>query len=207
MITLQMNYSLCSSLPRTINNLNKSIDWRVVFTTHLFLSPLRSSRDDVVAFVFVHHAQNAHWRLIGATKSLQQLVMLSADLLSHLTRSFDQFVLHHGRVLVVRLEVGLTVRGQAHQAGLLSLLLPCCAEVTQDLPVLGLGPGLASTGRATRFLHAAVSVQIQSAGVGHFYQEFKKRCPGDMIKQFKSTGDVAQQQCVNLLIKCVEINS
>ncbi|KAF7647485.1 hypothetical protein LDENG_00171780, partial [Lucifuga dentata] len=79
----------------------------------LFLGPLCSSRDGVVVFVFIHHAQNAHWCLIGATKGLQQLVVLGADLLSHLTRCFDQFVLHQGGVLVVSLKVGVTVRCQA----------------------------------------------------------------------------------------------
>lgn len=84
--------------------------------------------------------------------------MLCTDLLPHLACSFDQFVLHHGRVLIVRLEVGLAVRCQAHQTGLLSLLLPGCAEVTQDFNVLGLDPGLAMTGRAARLLQAAVSI-------------------------------------------------
>lgn len=130
----------------------------MVFTTHLFLSPLSSSRHDVVVFVFIHHAQDAHRCLIGATKSLQQLVMLCTELLPHLTRGVDQLVLHQGRVVIVSLDMGVAVRCQAHQAGLLSLLLPCCAEVAQDVPVLGLGPGLVTTGRATRFLQAAVPV-------------------------------------------------
>lgn len=142
----------------TLKDLPQKYRLRVVFTTHLFLGPLSSSRDNVVVFVLIHHAQHTHRCLIGATKSLQQLVMLSADLLSHLTRCFDQLVLHHGRVLIVRLEVALAVWCQAHQAGLLRLLLPCCAEVAQDIPVLGLGPGLASSGGATRFVQAAVSV-------------------------------------------------
>ena len=126
--------------------------------TYLFLSPLSSSGDNIVVFVLIHHAQNTYGGLVSATKRLQQLVVLCADLLSHLTRSSDQLVLHHGRVLIVRLEVGLTVRGQAHQAGLLGLLPPSCAEVAQDFPTLGLGPGLAAAGRATGRLQATVPI-------------------------------------------------
>lgn len=126
--------------------------------THLFLSPLSSSWDHVVVFVFTHHAQNTHGGLISAAKSFQQLVMLCTDLLSHLACSFDQLVLHQSRVVIVSLEMCLAIGSQTHQAGLLRLLLSCCAEVTQDFPGGSLGPGLATTIRATRFLHAAVSV-------------------------------------------------
>lgn len=125
--------------------------------------------------------------------------MLSTDLLPHLTSSFDQFVLHQCRVVIVRLEVELTVVSQAHQARPFSLLLPRCAEVAQDVPVLGLGPGLTMAGRATRSLRGAGSVQIQSAGVRHFHREFK-RCPVDMKTKIKPTGDLTQQQKVKLLI-------
>lgn len=118
-----------------------------------------------MVFVFIHHAQNAHRCLISATESLQQLVMLCAELLSHLTRSFDQLVLHQGRVVVVRLDVSLTVGCQAHQAGLLSFLLLCCAEVAQDVLAPGQGPGLAATVGSTRFIQAGVSVQIQAPAV------------------------------------------
>ena len=79
----------------------QSLDWLIAFTTHLFLSPLSSSRDNVVVFVFIHHTQNTDRCLIGATKSLEQLVMLRTDLLSHLTRRFDQLVLHQGWVVIV----------------------------------------------------------------------------------------------------------
>lgn len=84
--------------------------------------------------------------------------MLRTDLLSHLASGFDQFVLHHGRVLIVRLKVRLTVRCQAHQTGLLGLLPPGCAEVAQNFPVLGLAPVLVTTGGATGLLQAAVSI-------------------------------------------------
>lgn len=129
-----------------------------VLHTHLFLSPLSSSRNYIMVFVFIHHAQHAHRRLIGTTKSLQQLVMLSTDLLSHLTCGFDQFVLHQGRIVIVRLQVSLTVGRQAHQTGLLSFLLPCCAEVTQHLTKLCLNSRLVTTGGAPGFLQAAISV-------------------------------------------------
>lgn len=125
---------------------------------YLFLGPLSSSRNDVVVFVLIHHTQNTHRGLISATEGLQQLVMLGADLLSHLASSFDQFVLHQGRILVVRLKVGLTVRRQAHQAGLLGLLLLRGAEVTENFSLFGLDPELAPTGGATGILQAAVPV-------------------------------------------------
>ena len=115
-------------------------------TTYLFLSPFSSSRDDVVMFVFIHHAQHTHGRVISATKSLQQFVVLCTELLPHLTCGFDQLVLHQGGIVIVGLDVSLAVGRQAHQAGLLGLLPPGCAEVTQDLPGLGLGPGLAPSG-------------------------------------------------------------
>lgn len=154
----------------------------VEMTTHLFLSPLCSSRDGIMVFVFIHHAEDTHRRLISATKCLQQLVMLRTDLLSHLARSFDQFVLHQSRILIVRLQVGLAVGRQAQQARLHRLLLPRRAEVTQDLPIVGWSPGLSVACGATGFLQAAVSVQVQSAGVGHFHFDTK-------VILLKSTGD------------------
>lgn len=111
-----------------------------------------------MVFVLVHHAQDTHRRLIGATKSLQQLVVLSTDLLSHLSCCFHQLVLHHGWVLIVRLEVCLAVRRQAHQTGLLGLLPPRGAEVAQNFPAPDLLPGLVAAGGATRLIQAAVSV-------------------------------------------------
>ena len=139
-------------------------------------------------FVFIHHAQHTHGCVISATISLQQLVVLCTDLLPHLTCGFDQLVLHQGGKVIVGLEMSLAVGRQAHQAGLLGLLPPCCAEVTQDLPGLGLGPGLAPTVGATRFLQDAASVQIQSAGVRH--SSYQKSQNVDS----KSTGELAQQQ-------------
>lgn len=127
-------------------------------STHLFLGPLGPSRNDVVVFVLIHHTQNAHRRLVSATKGLQQLVVLGAELLSHLACSFDQLVLHQGRILVVRLEMGLAVRRQAHQAGLLGLLPPRGAEITENISLFGLDPGLAPAGGATGLLQAAVPV-------------------------------------------------
>lgn len=125
---------------------------------YLFFRPLGSSGDNVVVSVLVHHAQDTHRRLVSATVRLQQLVVLSADLLSHLSRCFHQLVLHHGWVLIVRLEVSLAVRRQAHQAGLLGLLPPRGAEVAQNVSALGLVPGLVTAGGATRLFQAAVSV-------------------------------------------------
>lgn len=111
-----------------------------------------------MVFVLVHHAQDTHRRLISAAKRLQQLVVLSADLLSHLPCCFHQLVLHHGWVLIVRLDVCLAVRRQAHQTGLLGLLSPRGAEVAQNLSVLGRDSGLGAAGGATRLFQAAVSV-------------------------------------------------
>lgn len=125
---------------------------------YLFFRPLSSGRDNIVAFVLVHHAQDAHRRLIGAAKSLQQLVVLSADLLSHLSCCFHQLVLHQRRVLIVGLEVRLAVRRQAHQTGPLSLLPPCGAEVAQNFSVPDMGPGLVVAGGTTRLFQAAVPV-------------------------------------------------
>lgn len=124
-----------------------------------------------MVLVLIHHTQDAHRRLVRTTKGLQQLVVLSADLLPHLASSFDQFVLHQRRVVIVRLEVDLAVRRQAHQAGLLGLLLPGGAEVAKDLAVFGLRPVLAAACGATVSLCGAVSVQIQSAVVGHYSLE------------------------------------
>lgn len=130
----------------------------VHWDTHLFLRSLCSSWDNVMMFVFIHHAQDTHRRLVSATKSLQQLVMLSTDLLPHLTSSFDQFVLHQGRIVIMWLQVALAVISQTHQARLLSPVLAWCAKITQDISILCLRPGLSTTGRATRFLQTAIPV-------------------------------------------------
>ena len=122
-----------------------------------------------MVLVFVHHAQNTNRRLIGATKSLQQLVMLGADFLSHLARGYYKLVLHQGREVVVRLKMNLTVGGQAEQAGLHSLLLAGGAEITQDIPRLGLDFGLVMRSGSSGFPQAAVFVQVQSARTRHVF--------------------------------------
>ena len=130
-----------------------------------------------MVFVLVHHAKDAHGRVVGAAVGLQQLIVLGAELLPHLTRGLHQLVLHQRRVLVVGLDMVLAEGGLAHQARLHRPLLSGGAEVTQDVPgpVLapGQAPGLGAGGvgggpAVLSVTQAAIAVQIQGTLVGHF---------------------------------------
>ncbi|TNN39439.1 hypothetical protein EYF80_050384 [Liparis tanakae] len=91
--------------------------------------PLRGGGRRVVAPVVVHGAQVADALAVGAAEDLHHLVVARAHVLLQPRRGVDQRVLLQRRHVVVRLQVPLAVRRQAHQAGLEGLQFGAGAEI------------------------------------------------------------------------------
>lgn len=91
----------------------------------------------VVSFVLVCQTQVANAAPVGAAVHFQQLVVLGTDRLLEPLGGRNQLVLLEGSGLVVRLEVNIAVGGQAHQAGLDSLVFPPGADVTLHVVSFG----------------------------------------------------------------------
>ncbi|KAM4544090.1 synaptonemal complex protein 2-like [Fundulus diaphanus] len=94
------------------------------------VGPLCRGGDGVVASMVLQGAQVADGLLVAAAEDLLHLVVKGADVLLDVCRGRDQLMALKGGGVIVRLEVEVTVGGQALQAGLGGLQLPPRAEIT-----------------------------------------------------------------------------
>lgn len=88
-----------------------------------------------MAAVLPDSAQHADAHLVGATEQLQAFLVMGADLPVQVTGLVHQLVSLEGGGLVMRLDVGFAVVGQAHQARLDRFTAPAHAEITVGLAV------------------------------------------------------------------------
>lgn len=128
--TLRYTVELCSAPKINPEGRFSKIAW-----THLLFDALLFSRCNVVTPVLSDRTQHTDAHLVGAAEQLQALLMLRADLPVQVTRLIHQLVSFEGGGLVVRLDVGLAVVGEAHQARLDGLAAPANAEVAEGLAV------------------------------------------------------------------------
>ena len=103
--------------------------------TYLLFSALFLCWGDVVAAVLSDSAQHTDTHLVRATEQLQALLMLRADLPVQVARLVHQLVPLEGGWLVMRLDVGFAVVGQAHETRLHGLVATADAEVAEGFPV------------------------------------------------------------------------
>lgn len=82
-----------------------------------------------------HRTQHTDAHLVGATKQLQPFLVLGADLPVEMTRLIHQLVSLECRRLIMRLDVRLTIIGQAHETRLHGLVASANAEITEGLTV------------------------------------------------------------------------
>lgn len=101
--------------------------------SYLFLTPLRLSRDNVMAPVLTDCADSADTHLICSTEELQGLLVLRADLPVQVYQRLHQLVPFECGRFVVGLRVLLAVGRQTVETGLHSLQFLPRAEVTGDV--------------------------------------------------------------------------
>lgn len=102
-------------------------------TPHLLLTSLCLSWDNIMTLVLADGADSADTHLVGTAKKLQALLVLRADLSVQVPQFVHQFVSLESSRLIVGLQVFLTVRGQAVEAGLDSFELLSRAEVARHV--------------------------------------------------------------------------
>lgn len=90
-----------------------------------------------MALVLLHSAQHTDTHLVCATVELQAFLVLWADLPVQMSNLIHQLVSFEGCRLIVRFQVFLTVRCQAHQARLNSFELLPDADVACHIPGAG----------------------------------------------------------------------